>query len=212
MKSPLAESDRDRLIEAILPDVPFDGWSMAALRGAARRCGIDEAGARALFPGGAPDLVAAFSRWADRRMLERLEVARLDELSTTPRIRLAIHSRFGILAPWREAVRSSLSVLALPPHAVLASRLLYETVDCMWYAAGDKATDFSFYTKRATLAGLYAAAVVYWLDDRSEGFLDTTAFVDRRLDDLKRVGEVRARLDEFVTRFPDPFRFFRTTR
>jgi ubiquinone biosynthesis protein COQ9 len=212
MKSPLAESDRDRLIEAILPDVPFDGWSMAALRNAARRCGIDESAARALFPRGAPDLVAAFSRWADHRMLERLEAARLDELSTAPRIRLAIHSRFGIVAPWREAVRSSLAVLALPPHAVLASRLLYETVDGMWYAAGDKATDFSFYTKRATLAGLYAAALVYWLDDRSEGFGDTTAFVDRRLDDLRRVGDVRARFDEFLTRLPDPFRFFRATR
>jgi ubiquinone biosynthesis protein COQ9 len=212
MKSPLADADRDRLIEAILPDVPFDGWSMAALRNAARRCGVDESDAQALFPRGAPDLVGAFSRWADRRMLEKLDAARLDELSTTPRIRLAIHSRFGVLAPWREAVRGSLAVLALPPHAVLASRLLYETVDGMWYAAGDKATDFSFYTKRATLAGVYAAAVVYWLDDRSEGFRDTTAFVDRRLDDLKRVGEVRARLDEFLTRFPDPFRFFRAAR
>ncbi len=212
MKSPLADADRDRLIEAILPDVPFDGWSMAALRNAARRCGIAEAEAQALFPRGAPDLVAAFSRWTDRKMLERLEAARLDELATTPRIRLAIHSRFGIVAPWREAVRSSLAVLALPPHAVLASRLLYETVDGMWYAAGDKATDFSFYTKRATLAGLYAAALVYWLDDRSEGFGDTTAFVDRRLDDLKRVGDVRARFDEFLTRFPDPFRFFRAAR
>lgn len=212
MKSPLAESDRDRLIEAILPDVPFDGWSMAALRRAAQHCGIEEGEAQALFPRGAPDLVAGFSRWADRRMLEKLEAARLDELSTTPRIRLAIHSRFGIVAPWREAVRSSLAVLTLPPHGVLASRLLYETVDGMWYAAGDKATDFSFYTKRATLAGLYATAVVYWLDDRSEGFRDTTAFVDRRLEDLKRVGEVRARFDEFLTRFPDPFRFFRATR
>jgi ubiquinone biosynthesis protein COQ9 len=212
MKSPLAENDRDRLIEAILPDVPFDGWSMAALRNAAHRCGIEDSAAQALFPRGAPDLVAAFSRWADHRMLERLAAARLDELATTPRIRLAIHSRFGIVAPWREAVRSSLSVLALPPHAVLASRLLYETVDGMWYAAGDKATDFSFYTKRATLAGLYAAALVYWLDDRSEGFSDTTAFVDRRLEDLKRVGEVRARFDEFLTRLPDPFRLFRATR
>ena len=169
MRSPLAEADRDRLIEAILPDVPFDGWSMAALRSAAKRCGIDEGEAQALFPRGAPDLVAGFSRWADRKMIERLEAARLDELSTAPRIRLAIHSRFDVLAPWRESVRSSLAVL-------------------------------------------YAAAVVYWLDDRSEGFRDTTAFVDRRLEDLRRVGDVRARLDEFLARFPDPFRFFRATR
>ena len=212
MKSPLAENDRDRVIEAILPDVLFDGWSMAALRNAARRCGIDESEAQALFPRGAADLVAAFSRWTDRKMLARLETERLDELSVPARIRVAIHIRLGIVAPWREAVRSSLAVLAMPPHAVMASRLLYETVDGMWYAAGDKATDFSFYTKRATLAALYGAALVYWLDDRSEGFRDTTAFVDRRLEDLKGVGAARTRLDEFLTRFPSPFRFFRATR
>jgi len=212
MKSPLAEADRDRLIEAILPDVPFDGWSQAALRAAAQRCGVAETEAQALFPGGASDLVAGFSRWADHRMLDRLERARLDELGTAARVRLAVHTRLDIVAPWREALRASLAVLALPPHAVLASRLLYETVDGMWYATGDRATDFSFYTKRATLAALYAAATVYWLDDRSPGFADTTAFVDRRLGDLRRVGDVRARLDGFLSRLPDPFRFFRPVR
>ena len=52
MKSPLAESQRDALIEAMLPEVPFDGWSRAALRAAARRIGVPAAEALALFPDG----------------------------------------------------------------------------------------------------------------------------------------------------------------
>ena len=212
MKSPGADADRDRLIEAILPDVPFDGWSHQALRVAARRCGITEAEAQALFPRGAPDLVAGFSRWADHRMLDRLEAAPLEGLGTTARIRLALRTRFDIVASSREAVRSGLAVLALPQNAALGCRLVYDTVDGIWYAAGDKATDFSFYTKRATLAALYAAAIVYWLDDRSADFADTAQFVDRRLDDLKRVSAVRARFDEVVARLPDPFRLFRPAR
>ncbi len=212
MKSPTAARDRDRLIEAILPDVPFDGWSHQALRSAARRCGISESAALALFPGGAPDLVAGFSRWADQRLFDRLEGAVLDELGTSDRIRLAIRERFAILAPHREAVRRGLAVLALPPNAVLGCRLLYETVDGMWYAAGDGSTDFSFYTKRATLAALYAAAVVYWLEDRSPEFADTQRFVDRRLDDLRRVTAARQRLEAALERLPNPFGLLRPLR
>jgi ubiquinone biosynthesis protein COQ9 len=147
MKSPLAESQRLGLIEALLPDVPFDGWSRAALRSAARRGGMAPEEALALFPGGAVDLVAAFSRWADQRMLDRLEALPLEETRTSDRIAHAITTRLEIVEPWREAVRRALAVLALPQNAPLALRLGYATIDAIWYAAGDAATDFSFYTK-----------------------------------------------------------------
>src|SRR3984893_3257496 len=63
MRSPFADSERDRLIAALLPDVAFDGWSRHSLRLAAPRAGIPLGEAMALFPRGAPDMVAAFSRW-----------------------------------------------------------------------------------------------------------------------------------------------------
>ncbi|HZT88902.1 MAG TPA: COQ9 family protein [Stellaceae bacterium] len=212
MRSPLAESERDRLIAAMLPDVPFDGWSRPALRAAAARIGIEPAEAVALFPCGAIDLVAGFSRWADRQVLDRLATAELDDLRTPERIALALRLRFDILSPWREAVRRGLSVLALPLNAPLAARLLYETVDGMWYAVGDEATDFSFYTKRATLAGLVAAATLYWLDDRSEGFANTHAFIERRLADIGRLTDLRRGFEEALDRLPNPFRLLRPTR
>jgi ubiquinone biosynthesis protein COQ9 len=212
MKSPLAARDRDRLIEAMLPDAPFDGWSHLALRVAARQIGMPVAEAEALFPRGAPDLVAGFSRWADRRMLDWIEAAPVEESSVSARIRRVVLLRFEVVQPWREAVRRSLSVLAMPPHALLGLRLLYETVDAVWYAAGDTATDFSFYTKRATLAGIYSATLLYWLDDRSEGFADTQAFFDRRLAELHQLTEARRRFDAAITRLPNPARLLRPAR
>jgi ubiquinone biosynthesis protein COQ9 len=212
MRSPLAEAQRDLLIEAMLPDVPFDGWSRAALRGAARRLGMPAGEALALFPSGAADLVAGFSRWADRKMLDRLEALPLDPLRVPERIALAIGVRLETVEPWREAVRRSLTVLALPQHAPLAMHLLYETVDGIWYAAGDRATDFSFYSKRLSLAAIWAATVLYWLDDRSEGFADTRAFVDRRLADADRVGRVGRDLGALLERLPNPLRVFRPLR
>jgi ubiquinone biosynthesis protein COQ9 len=212
MKSLLAERVRERLIEAMLPDVPFDGWSHMALRVAAAQIGMPVAEAEALFPRGAPDLVAGFSRWADRRMLDWFEAAPAESASTAARIKRALALRFEIVQPWREAVRRALSVLAMPPHALLGLRLLYETVDAIWYAAGDRATDFSFYTKRATLAGIYSATLLHWLDDRSEGFAATQAFLDRRFGELRHLTEARSRLDGALARLPNPVRLLRPAR
>jgi len=212
MRSPLAESQRAALIEAMLPDVAFDGWTRPALRAAARRIGIPAAEAVALFPGGTADLVACFSRWADLRMLDRLEAKALDPLRIPERIALTIAARLEIVAPWREAMRRALSVLVLPHHAPLGLRLLYETVDAAWYGAGDRATDFSFYTKRLTLAAIYAATVLYWLEDRSPDFADTRAFLDRRLAEVGVIGRVRKNLETTVERLPNPVRLLRQFR
>src|SRR6266704_1877658 len=102
MRSPYAERETERLIAALLPDVAFDGWTTRALRHAARRADIPVGEAMALFPRGAPDLIAAFSRWADHQMLERLAEIPAEPVSLSRRVALAMRMRFEVLAPWRE--------------------------------------------------------------------------------------------------------------
>ena len=212
MRSPFAERERERLIEAILPNVPFDGWSRRALRQAAQRVQIPASEALALFPRGAADLVAEFSRWADRQMLERLAREADETLGLSRRVAAALRLRFEVMLPWREGVRRGLSVLALPHNVPLGLRLLYDTVDAIWRGVDDHPSDFSFYTKRASLAGIAAAATLYWLDDRSPGFAETQAFIDRRLADLHRFGTLRQRLADTAERLPNPLRLVRPLR
>ena len=47
---PERSPERDAALEAMLPNVPFDGWSIAGLRTGARGLGMSEAEALALFP------------------------------------------------------------------------------------------------------------------------------------------------------------------
>lgn len=202
---------RAALIEAMLPDVPFDGWSRAA-GAAARRLGWDEADLAALFPGGERAIVAGFSGWADQRMLAGLAERNLAALKVRERIATACWTRLSLLEPHREAVRRALSLLALPQHAALGLRLLYDTVDAAWYAAGDTATDFNFYTKRGLLAAVYAATTLYWLDDRSPGAAETRAFLDRRLADVLALPRLGARLRQGLDRLPNPWRMMRAAR
>ena len=212
MRSPLADDQRAALIAAMLPNVAFDGWSRPALRAAARRVGMPADEALALFPNGAAELVACFSRWADVRMLDRFEAMVPEPLRISESIALAIATRLEIIAPWREAVRRALSVLALPRHAPLGLRLLYETVDGIWYAAGERATDFSFYTKRVTLAAIYTATLLYWLEDNSPDFSDTRAFLERRLSEVAVIGKARQRFETALEHLPNPVRLLRQSR
>lgn len=203
---------KDALLAALLPDVPFDGWSAEAMRNAARRIDMDEGELATLFPRGPRDVVAWFSHWADRLTLETMASRPIEEVSLSQRITLGVHTRLALLLPHREAVRRGLSLLTLPANAALGARLLYDTVDALWHGAGDAATDFSFYTKRAMLAGIYAATTLFWLDDRSEDCTATDAFLARRLAEALALPRLKARVERAVGGLPNPLRFFRSLR
>ncbi len=201
-------AERDRLMLAALPHVAFDGWTATALATGAHDAGLDEIDARRLFPGGAAELVRAFADWADARMVERMAACDLETMAVRDRIGLAVRVRIEAVAPYREAVRRGLSHFALPANAASGLKTLYRTVDAMWYAAGDRAADFGFYTKRGLLAGVFSATLVYWLDDTSDGFEATWAFLDRRIADVMRIQRLRGRLERAAGALPDPFRLF----
>lgn len=191
--------ERDAAIEAMLAHVPFDGWTTPALRRGLADAGMPMDDAELLFPGGAADMIDTYCDLADRWM-ER-DAAALAETRLTARVRGVIALRLDRNRPHREAIRRALAVLALPMHARVAAACAARTVDSIWYAAGDETADFSWYTKRAILAGVYSSTLLYWLRDGSEGTADTLAFLDRRLAGVGRIGRLRGRLESALTRW-----------
>jgi ubiquinone biosynthesis protein COQ9 len=200
---------RDELLQAVLPHVPFDGWTATALRHGTKDAGIGEADAKDSFPGGAAQMVEHFSDWSDRRMLKALEEIDLDSMGMTARVRTAVEVRLRQAEPYREAVARSIAFLALPQNAMLGAKLLYRTVDAIWHAAGDTSTDWNFYSKRGLLAGVFSSTVLYWLNDSSEDYADTMDFLDRRLRDVAAFGKATAKFKERFSGFPRPYRPYR---
>jgi ubiquinone biosynthesis protein COQ9 len=125
---------------------------------------------------------------------------------------LAVRLRLTANAAHREAIRRALAILAMPIHAPLAARLLYATVDAIWYALGDRSTDYNFYTKRMLLAGVYSATVLYWLNDKSAENTETWDFLDRRIADVMRIPQAMGRLGKLAEKLPDPLRLLRRRR
>jgi ubiquinone biosynthesis protein COQ9 len=189
IRPPERLSDRDAAIEAMLPNVPFDGWTNRALRSGLTSVGMPEDEAVILFPGGAADMIAVFCDLADRRMTEA--AAALAEAGLTARVRAIIALRLTMNRPHKEAIRRAVSVLALPGNARAAAAITARTVDAIWHAAGDRSVDFSWYTKRAILTAIYGATLLFWLRDTSDDDADTRAFLGRRLEGVGRIGRVR---------------------
>lgn len=197
MSLPERSPERDAAIAAMLPLVAQHGWSLTALKQALP----EPEDAALLFPGGTPDLIEAFADHADRQMETAAAEADMEGKGLTKRVRAIIALRFAQQRENRDAIRRALAILALPIHAPLAARITARTVDSIWHAAGDRSADFSWYTKRAILAAVYATTLLYWLRDHGEDDTVTLEFLDRRLAGVGRIGKARARLGRLFTRF-----------
>ncbi len=203
------EATRDRLLEAMLTHVAFDGWSAKALAAGAKDVGLSVDTSALVFPDGLADVADHFADWLDRSMIAELERAGLEEMRIRERIHTCVKTRIRLMARHREAVRRLIAYLALPFNAPLTARLTWRTCSVMWYAAGDRATDWNHYSKRGLLAPVYTTTVLYWLSDEGDGkgdFPETWAYLERRIEDVLRVFGIPRRLSRALERLPRPLR------
>lgn len=207
------DQDRERLLEAVLNHVPFDGWSEAALQAAGRDVGLPADRVLNAFPGGAREALTLWHETTDQAVVAAMAAPEIASLRVRERIATAVRLRLEYCQAHREAVRAGCTLLLMPQNAGLATKLLYGTVNAIWYAAGDQSTDHNFYTKRALLAAVYSSTVLYWLNDKSPDSSATWTFLDRRINEVMQIPRVISRtMDkarEFVDRLPHPWRLLK---
>ena len=189
---------RAAIIDALLPQVLFDGWTRKSLRQALASIGEHPDDAALYFPDGPGEMIEGFCAQADARMEAEAAASSLAAFRIPGRIRSIIAIRLEQNRGNKEAIRRALSWLAIPSNAPRAVRITAATVDAIWHAAGDKASDFSWYTKRGILAGVYSATLLFWLRDNSDDDEATLAFLDRRLANVAQIGGVRKKIEERV--------------
>jgi ubiquinone biosynthesis protein COQ9 len=196
MVEPL-DMNLDELKAALAPRLgthaAFDGWNEAALAMAAAELGVPADRARLAFPGGAAEMIDAWFDWVDKAMLAAFPPEKIAAMKIRDRIRNLLLFRLQTLTPYREALRRALSILALPRNLPNGAALAWRSADRIWRLAGDTATDFNHYSKRAILIGVYGSTTMNFLDDASEDFADTRAFLDRRIEDVMRFEKAKAR-------------------
>ena len=187
------EAPPDRLLNAILGHVPFDGWSAASFAAAARDAGVGEDAARRACPRGALDLAASYHKRCDAKMREALSASGLEAMKLREKVAFAVRKRIEAVES-KEAARRGMTLFALPQNAPEGARLVWGTADAIWNARGDRSDDVNWYTKRAILSGVYSSTTLYWLGDGSAGDEATWAFLNRRIENVMQFEKMKAQV------------------
>lgn len=193
---------RRAVLAAALPHAAFDGFTDKVLEKAGAEAEVSKADLSRLFEGGPISLVEYYSLWADEQMVAALAGMDLKAMKIRERIAAAVMARLAALRPDKEAARRAAALLAMPMHAATGVKLGWRTVDAMWRAAGDTATDFNFYSKRAILAGVYGATAMRWFNDDSADEAPTRAFLAARIENVMQFEKAKARAKEALSVFP----------
>ncbi|MBT8459574.1 MAG: COQ9 family protein [Boseongicola sp.] len=189
----MSDTIRDQLLDAILPHVPFDGWTEDAFCAAIKDLGMERAVAETACPRGAIDLASAYHRRGDAAMVAAMQASDMSEMRFRDKVATALKFRIEALDD-REAVRRASALFALPQNSAEGAKLIWETADHVWSTLGDTSTDVNWYTKRATLSGVWASSVLYWLGDESPLANETMDFIDRRIDNVMQIEKAKTSL------------------
>lgn len=195
------------LLAAMESHVAFDGWTDKALAAAAEDLGTTSEMAELAFPRGSIEVLELHLDKADFVLGEALEELDLGSMKIRDRITVAVKTRLEQHVHQRELIKRGLATLAMPQHMALGSKALWRTSDVMWRAAGDTSTDHNWYTKRATLSAVYSATLLYWLNDESENFDDTRAFLDRRIENVMAIEKTKFQMRKACENAPSLSRF-----
>ena len=187
------DETKSKLLNAALGHVPFDGWSEVTFRAAAADAGVELSMARAVCPRGAIDLAVAYHDRGDALIIERLKSTDMTELRFRDKVALAVRCRIEAVDD-KEAVRRGTTLFSLPMHAADGARLIWGTADKIWDTLGDTSDDVNWYTKRATLSGVYSSTILFWLGDDSVDHQATWEFLDRRIDNVMQFEKLKAQV------------------
>ena len=217
-KTPDCNQIRIDLIRAMLTHVPFDGWTWEAMEQGAIDIGFEKKKTSSsrmkifkdLFKNGSIDFIEIFSEIIDLEVKEKYDLLEFKPERVSEKIKKIIMIRLNLCQKYKEAVRTSISLTAMPTNTKISFNMLYRTCNSIWRIAGDKSTDFSFYTRRVSLAAVYTSTLLFWLNDNSNDNIETEFFLDRRLKGINKISRLKKPLSD-VKKFTNNFNGLKNT-
>lgn len=206
------------LIKAMLTHVPFDGWTWEAMEQGAIDIGYEKKKTSSerikifkdLFKNGSIDFIDIFSEIIDLEVKEKYNSIEAKPERVPEKIKKIIMIRLNLCQKFKEAVRSSISLSVIPVNTKISLNILYRTCNSIWRITGDKSTDFSFYTRRISLAAVYTSTLLFWLNDKSINNIETEFFLDRRLKDISKISSLKRPLSD-MKKFANNFNGLKNT-
>lgn len=194
-------TQKTELFESLLPFIAQKGWHIDAINQWAFESTHDKALLQLHFPEGISDLINFLNEKLNHDLINALEKIDLSQMKIPVKIKTALMKRFELMHPYKDILYQEQQCFKNPLHLSQALKNIYKTVDVIWFAIGDQTTDFNFYTKRLTLSAIYTSSFCYWLKDESQDIINTSMFIDRRLESLKIIPNIKKRIKTLFSSF-----------
>ena len=183
---------KEAILNKFLLEAPFSGWNSKTYSLVVKKLDLIKISS-SLFPNGIRDLTNYFFDVCERDLISSLDSIDLNSLSVREKIKTLIIFRLKFYNKYKEALKSL--ILNYGRNYFLNST---KTVDLMWRLAGDKSTDYNYYTKRLILLTIYNTSFFYWLDN--DNFSDISSFIDRRLSNVMMFEKFKKKTTNFANR------------
>ena len=176
------------------------GLTKNCLENISKKYGLNTDETDLLFPQGNIDLI----KFALEQLNNDLEVyCRQIDLIRLPihkRIRKVLLSKISLMNKDKPFYRSIFLNLLIPKKNFSLSSQLYNSVDQLWFIAGDSSTDFNFYTKRLILSGIYSRVMLFFFNNNNQEELEN--ILDESLKRVSRIPEIKSKLKIFKDYLP----------
>lgn len=168
------------------------GWSKELLNEVELQCNLPPNYHYVLFSGGMDEVISQFETWQDQKMLAMLELEKPKD-KIREKIAQALETRIISAVP-KSIIKQQNSFFSKPKNFTIGMSCYTNSCDLIWRYAGDKSTDFNYYTKRGLLLFVYTSARVFYIHDTSTDSRKTREFIEKSLDKVIKIQKIKAKL------------------
>ncbi|MBL6675336.1 MAG: COQ9 family protein [Alphaproteobacteria bacterium] len=185
------------------------GLNKNSLENISKRYGLNINEIELLFPEGNIDLIKFTLEQLNKELEEYCKKIDLIRLPVHKRIKKVLLSKISLMNKNKLFYRSIFLNLLIPKKNFSLSNQLYNSVDQIWFIAGDSSTDFNFYTKRLILSGIYSRVMLFFFNNNNQEELEN--ILDESLKRVSKIPEIKSKLKIFKDYLPKIANFVKNT-
>jgi ubiquinone biosynthesis protein COQ9 len=185
------------------------GLKYNSLAHISKKYGLDINEIDLLFPEGNIDLIKFTLERLNNELEDCCRKIDLIRLPIHKRIRKVLLSKISLMNKDKLFYRSIFLNLLIPKKNFSLSRQLYNSVDQIWFIAGDSSTDFNFYTKRLILSAIYSRVMLFFFNNNNQEELEN--ILDESLKRVSKIPEIKSKFKIFKEYFPKIVNFVKNS-
>ena len=189
---------KDKFLRKFLKLSSKKGWTIAVFEETQKKLKYNSSLIEELFPRKLDDLILFFNYVTNDKLSRAYKKKRFNKKSIRISVLNAVKIRFELLNTNKDSIKKSLFFLSNPSKQILSGKLIYKTVDYVWKLIDDKSTDYNFYTKRIILASIYSAAIMIWINDKSDNLDKTFSFLDKSIMNMNIISVLKEKFSKFL--------------